>query len=68
MKILGAGGRRWGLGRGMMKLMIYFGAITKLDYFLGVFLKVEIQNWNRVANFQLFLGVCLEFMKFYFDN
>ena len=44
------------------------GGIAKLDYIcelfinILVFFKVKIQNWNffmGVANFQLFLGVCL---------
>ena len=49
---------------GMMKLWIFFGVITKLEYlgviyiFLGLFLKVKVQNWN-------IFGICLIFLIFF---
>ena len=52
--------------RGIKKLWIFLGVITKLDYFyrsylycFGLFLKLKVQNWNifGVAKFQIFLGM-----------
>ena len=48
--------------RGMKKLWILLGFITKLDYFygpylyiFGLFLKVKVQFW--LLKFQIFLGM-----------
>ena len=63
---------------GMKKLWIFLGVITKLDYFgasiqyiLGFFLKVKVQNGNIFwgsLNFQISFGVCLIRLIFFLVN